>query len=421
MTPSISTDSISPAPEDPKPYASRKHAASGATSSPDGTGPGKKKRSVGKAILATLPIFLLMAMMLMGQGRLPTDPLRSIPLLVTFVFTIALFFLMAWTGRTDRYRAIFFVTMAVGFVITFISNLVEVRGSMALSAANMARGETPFCHMVIPMTIIPAALTRTIIFPGKILGGFADISTMIVLWIGASLALGRGFCSWGCFFGGLEDGFSRLRKKPAIRHIPKKWTYLPYGVLIAIVVISALTLAPTYCEWLCPFKTVSEFAAVTSFKVLVQTIIFVSLFAGLVVVLPILTRRRTQCGLFCPMGAFQSFTNKVNAFDVRVEKEKCTDCKRCEAVCPTFSLDSDSVSRGTTRISCTKCGKCVDACPNGALSYHIKGTQVAGNSGRARMFFLYPGFIFLAVFGSGMIQGALYRLMLLATTGSMIK
>ena len=383
--------------------------------------PSNRKRSVGKALLVTLPVFLLMAMMLMGQGGLPTEGLRAISLLVTFVFIVVVFFLMARTGLTDRYRAVFFVTMAVAFVITFITNLIEVRGSMALSAANIARGETPFCPMVIPMTIIPAALTRTIIFPGRMLGGFADISTMIVLWLGVTLALGRGFCSWGCFYGGLDDGFSRIWKRRVIRHIPKRWSYLPYGVLVAIVVISALTLAPTYCEWLCPFKTVTEYNEVNSFKAAAQAVIFVSLFAGLVVVLPVLTKKRTQCGLFCPMGAFQSFTNKVNAFDIRVEKEKCTDCKRCEAVCPTFSVDSESISRGTTRISCTKCGKCVDACPQSALSYHVKGTPVAGNSGKARLFFLYPGFIFLAVFGSGMIYMALYRIMLLAKTGSMIQ
>jgi polyferredoxin len=380
-----------------------------------------KRRSIGKALLLTLPVFLLMAMMLLGQGGLPTDPMRVASLLATFAFIVAIFFLMVRTGLTDRYRAVFFVTMAVAFIITFITNLLEVRGSMALTAANTAQGETPFCHMVIPMTIIPAALTRTIIFPGRILGGFADISSMIVLWFGVTLALGRGFCSWGCFYGGLEDGFSRIKRKPVIRHISKKWSYLPYGVLVAVVVIAALTLSPTYCMWLCPFKTVTEYNEVNSFQTALQAAIFVSLFAGLVVVLPILTRKRTQCGLFCPMGAFQSFTNKVNAFDIRVEKEKCTDCKRCETVCPTFSMDSESVSRGTTRISCTKCGKCVDACPQGALSYHVKGTAVAGNSGKARMFFLYPAFIFLAVFASGMIYMALYRIMLLAKTGSMLQ
>ena len=37
------------------------------------------------------------------------------------------------------------------------------------------------------------------------------------------------------------------------------------------------------------------------------------------------------------------------------------------------------------------------------------------------MLFLYPAFLFLAIMGSGMIQGAVYRVLLLATTGSMIR
>jgi len=382
----------------------------------------RPRRRLGKAILVSLPFLLLSTMMLMGASAgSQGNTLFLVPFLVTFAFINVLFFMMMYTGKTDRYRAVFFITMAVGFVITFIANLLEVRGSMALSAANMVRGETPFCHMVIPMTLIPAALTRTIIFPGRILGGFADVATMFTLWIGASLALGRGFCSWGCFFGGLEDGFSRIRRKPVLRRIAEKWTYLPYAVLIVVVALAALSLSPTYCEWLCPFKTVTEFAAVTSFKVAVQTAMFVSLFIGLVVVLPVMTKKRTQCGLFCPMGAFQSLTNKVNAFEVRIDREKCNDCMRCVGVCPTYSIDKASVSKGVTRISCTKCGKCVDECPSGAVSYHVKGTPVTGRTGGARMLFLYPGFIFLAVFGSGMIQGALYRLLLLLTTGSMIK
>ena len=149
-----------------------------------------------KVYLRTLPFVLLSAFMLFGPG-VNSDPMVWIPLLITFVFINVLFFQMVRTGRTDRYRAVFFVTMAVCFVLTFIANLIEVRGSMALTPEDMATGQTPFCHMVIPMTLIPAVFTKTIIFPGSILEGFANVATMFALWIGVSLALGRGFCSWG--------------------------------------------------------------------------------------------------------------------------------------------------------------------------------------------------------------------------------
>lgn len=378
-------------------------------------------RTPWKLILAYLPMLLLTAMMMTGGRPISPDPLEWIPLAISFLFFNILFFLMLRTGFTDRYRVILFSTMAFLFVIGFIANLIEMRGSMALSESAMAQGETPFCHMVIPMTLIPAALTRTIIFPGHLLGGFAPIAGMVALWIGASLALGRGFCSWGCFYGGLEDGFSRLLKKPLIRRIGRHWTYLPYAILLAVVLLSAATLSPTYCEWLCPFKTVTEYNEVNSFRTLLQAVIMVALFAGLVVVLPILTRKRIQCGLFCPFGAFQSFTNKVSAYDIRIDRTKCVDCGKCAQVCPTFSLDADSISSGGTRLSCCRCGKCVDACPKQAISFHIKGTEAGASPKWSRLLFLYPAFLFLAVFGGSMVQWGLYRILLLLTTGSMVK
>jgi len=140
----------------------------------------------------------------------------------------------------------------------------------------------------------------------------------------------------------------------------------------------------------------------------------------LVVVLPLLTRRRTQCGLFCPFAAFQSLTNKINVFDVRIDTEKCKNCKRCINDCPTFSLDEKSVGQGKTLMSCTKCGKCLDTCPQQAVAYHIKGTPVTIGSDTARILFLYPAYIFMSAIGGSMIISALLRFFKLITTGSMI-
>jgi ferredoxin-type protein NapH len=364
----------------------------------------------GRAMLLAFPMFLLTAFLLMGDG-VPRHWGQLLATASALLFVNVLFFLMVKTGRTHRFRMIFFVVMAICFVISFISNLVEVRGSMVLTGANMIQGEAPFCHLVIPFTIIPAALTKTIIFPGSIVKGFAPIAGMFALWIGASLALGRGWCSWACFFGGLDEGCSRILKKPVIKKVDRKWTYLPHAVLLGAVLTSAWALSPTYCLWLCPFKAVTEFEQVTSFKILFQTVTFVSLFLGLVVILPILTRRRIQCGLFCPFASFQSFTNKANIFDIRVDKESCTHCGHCIEICPTFSLDKESVEKGKTLLSCTKCGSCVDECPKKAVSFHIKGIPVSPSFNLARMLFLYPAFLFGTTLGIGSIIGAVERLL----------
>jgi polyferredoxin len=330
------------------------------------------------------------------------------------------FFAMLRSGRTNRYRLVLFVMIAMSFVLTFIPNLLEARGHVAITTGDLMNCKIPFCHMVIPMTLIPAALTKTIIFPGSLLTGFASIGTMLVLWLAGSLALGRGWCSWVCFFGGLDEGCSHLLNKPVIKTVDRRWTYLPLAILLVIVIISATTLSPTYCEWLCPFKSVTEFASVNSIRVFIQTVLFATLFIALVVVLPALTRKRVQCALFCPMGVFQGWTNNFSIHEVRVNRESCTDCGHCVTQCPTFSITSESVISGGTLTSCSKCGKCVDACPRKAISFHVKGTKAFASPRMARVLFLYPAFLFMSAIGGGMMIGALLRIIKLVTTSHMI-
>ncbi len=371
-------------------------------------------------ILLAIPMVGLTAMMMTGGSeKRQTDALHMIPLIVTFLFLNVMFILMLRSGRIDRFRAPTFILYAVGFVMFFIPNLLEVRGTVAIGSEEMVRGQVPFCHMVIPMTIIPAAFTRTIIFPGSMLEGFASIGTMLVLWLGVSIVLGRGWCSWVCFYGGMDEGFSRLLRKPLIGRISPALRYMPFAVLLVIVLVSAAYLTPVYCEWLCPFKSVTEFAAIVDTRTLIQTIVFISLFVGLVIVFPILTGKRTQCGLFCPMGAFQSFTNQLNIFEILIDKDKCKQCGACIRACPTLSLDQICLKKGTPRMTCSKCGRCVDVCTFGAVSMHIKGTPPA-HPNLGRVLFVYPAYLVMAIMGGSMIQQGLYRIILLATTGSLV-
>ena len=116
----------------------------------------------------------------------------------------------------------------------------------------------------------------------------------------------------------------------------------------------------------------------------------------------------------------QSFFNKINIFEVRIDPEKCSQCKKCIRECPTFSLNESSLESGKPLMTCTRCAQCIDACPQEAISYHIKGTSLKASPTVARVLYLYPAYFLMSLVGGSTIVNGLYRLLLLLTTGSIL-
>ncbi len=370
-------------------------------------------RSIGRSLLLTLPIAVWSLLMFSRAFMQPHHSIRA-GAVVVMVFMTVLFFLMMRTGTTYRWRRYFFAALGLLFPVGFIADLLALRGSMNIPLERMVSGDTPFCFMVIPMTLIPAALTRTIIFPGSILPTASNphaIAAMVGLWLALTLVLGKAWCSYGCFFGGIEEGFAAIRKRPRLRRIDPRLRFVPWAILLAVVLLSAALFEPVYCQWLCPFKAVTEFPAVRSIQTAIQMGIFILLFVGVVIVLPFLTKKRTQCAFFCPFGAFQSIFNKLNIFEIRVDRGRCNDCGLCQIKCPTVALTSDSVRQGKTLISCMKCGACVDGCNRGAARWHIKGTSLAASPERARLLFLYGAWAMATMFGGSILANSLARIL----------
>ncbi len=367
-------------------------------------------RGPGMSLLLTVPILLWSFLMF---SRLFAEPSRSMKIasVLTAIFMIALFFMMMRTGSTYRWRRWFFVALALLFPVGFIHTVISMRGTMGIPIEEMIAGRTPFCYLPIPMLILPALLMKTVVFPGSILPGQgmagSGMAAMVGIWLAMTLVVGKGWCSYLCFWGGIEEGMASVSKRPKVRKLDPRWRYGPWAVLLAMVLLSLALFEPAYCMWLCPFKAVSEYVAARNTVGLIQNGIFIAIFAGLVIALPLLTKKRTQCAYFCPFGAFQSLFNKTSVFDVKIDRARCQPCVLCQNACPTMSLTSESIEKGETLMSCMKCGACVDACPRDAAVWHIKGTEVAVKPERARLMFLYAAWAMAIMFGGTVITQGL--------------
>jgi hypothetical protein len=93
------------------------------------------KKSFGKSLLYTLPMFLLTFILLTGGRPDFSDRSGTIALLTTFLGLNTLYFLMHFTGKTDKLRAILFIVFALTLSFTLIKNMVDIRQTMTYSRA----------------------------------------------------------------------------------------------------------------------------------------------------------------------------------------------------------------------------------------------------------------------------------------------
>jgi polyferredoxin len=351
----------------------------------------KRRKSIITCMIISFFLLLLLSTFVMA-GHVVDDTRLAASGLWTLYLTFMTFMILR-TGRTRPWRSIFFILYAFSFVFIFISDLIAERGSMALTQEIIEANETPLCPVAIPQLILPALLRKLLIFPTQIVSGhYGGFWAIFFLWFVGFIAMGRGWCSWGCFFGGIDEGFSKVLRKPLLntKKMMPRLRYLPYAVLLVAVVWSFLALEPNYCAWLCPLKLVTEYPAVDNPAAYAQAIIFITLGMGLLVILPILTKKRMQCGLFCPLGAMQSLASPLNPYRVRIDHDACKGCRKCVAACPTFSIvatrpqgnpvDSRSSPSGPVPEidrTCTHCGECMAACPEGAIEYALVGVPTA--------------------------------------------
>jgi hypothetical protein len=186
-----------------------------------------QKKSLSASITAAALLFAIFTLFIFL-----TDKNLQFIVLLKLIWAAAisiLFFFMLSTGKTFVYRALFFVITAWAFAITYRINFHNLQNFFSTETTAL----TPYCHIAQSSTFLNSLRN---IFLGLTSGSPALWLPLSagVLWLLITLLIGQGFCSWGCFYGGLDETFSRLNrsKTTLASKIPSYFRDLPAAILI---------------------------------------------------------------------------------------------------------------------------------------------------------------------------------------------
>ena len=191
--------------------------------------------------------------------------------------------------------------------------------------------------------------------------------SVLLAVLGVSLIAGRAFCGWMCPIGTLQDMFagwarrlsgeknpssnkrSKARFPIQLRSRADKWLrYLKYLVLAVILIASTVSIYPPLHE-ICPVRAIFSFHLTTP---LLVSVILTFVATSMLV-------KRFWCKYLCPMGALLVIFNKISPLRVVIDRDRCTDCSRCEADCP---VDIPGIPENIRSTECIRCLECLETC-----------------------------------------------------------
>jgi len=192
-------------------------------------------------------------------------------------------------------------------------------------------------------------------FPSYILG--------YILLIG--LFVGRKVCGFICPFGFIQDLLYKI--KSFKWKIPYSLRWMKYFWLVVVtLLIPFWTGQPWFCK-LCPAGGIEAGAPLVIFsrdiRALIGGLFYLKIGIIALFIFFSITIKRPFCSMVCPLGAIYSLFNKISAFGLKLDENKCTKCNICTDKCPMGLIPYEHINS----IDCIRCMECVNACPFDAI------------------------------------------------------
>lgn len=307
-------------------------------------------KSISISIILTIVIFAIVS-----SPWANTDSFLITRLIFSVIIGLFCFGIL-FTGKIWKWRSILFILICASFIIYYKTKVI-----------NPYNQDSFICHIGGVSTLSSTLNNLFLALKSKDWKVWWPYSIGVV-WLLGTLIAGKLWCSWVCFFGGIDEFFSRLLPKPIwkIKKVPLFLRNFPLGFLIFILLITFYTGESVYCNWMCPLKLTCGILGDNGWIKTIQTILFITCLVILLIILPLITKKRMFCAFFCPFVGWRSTVMKVNPYKISIDKSSCTKCGSCEKACPVFAIDEKSMTDGKSADNCTLCGRCIDECPNGS-------------------------------------------------------
>lgn len=205
---------------------------------------------------------------------------------------------------------------------------------------------------------------------------------MISYYITGTLILfgvlfGRMICGFLCPFGWFQDLLYRipLRKINVNPKIDRLFRYLKYLILAVFVILLPMLIRdafgfgdPYFCKYICPAGTLEGGIPLITQNESLQSMLGLlfswKMFLLILFLLSSTMIYRPFCKYICPLGAVYGLFNKHSFYQMKLDHNSCTGCKKCEKVCKM----QVQVTKDINSSECIRCGDCTKVCPEHAIT-----------------------------------------------------
>ncbi len=207
---------------------------------------------------------------------------------------------------------------------------------------------------------------------------------LLVSFLAIAFLLRKSFCSWLCPVGTLSEYLWRAGRQIFGRNFQlPRWLDIPLRslkyLLLGFFAWAVANMSADAIEQFMrsPYGAIADVRMLNFFRDLGETAAIV---LGLLVVASVLVQN-FWCRYLCPYGALLGLTALLSPLRIRRSAPACIDCAKCAKVCPS-ALPVDKLIT-IKSAECTGCLECVAACPSeDALHLALPGWTRVPNDGR---------------------------------------